>query len=493
MSHHGSVNPDVLDALDAAFFGCVDPRELISKTNDASEVHTPAPVQVGKGRRKRPLTVKPIPSVTDEIGKALTEIVNHRRMGVITTEQAIEMAAEIEKGLRTANKLFAAGRAMKTAAAASDEHVASVASQWGSHSREGAEAVDAAKIAGAKRTAQAGVNATNRKPGIPVKTRKKTTGIEREVDQIVPKPSKIPSHLLAAGAGAGVGVAAGAAGAQALGKPKPQKKAVLAKSGSVQGGSKKEVRTGQALNLVAATGGAHALYLTGKDIAHTAKHGVKTGAHEAPAKLGRVGRAASKVKLLKPIVDNPTRSALAVGGAWGGLHTAELVGDAIAARALHRQSKVAKAADAADVEWRATISKVDTDKRLVFGWCSISKLDGKEVYDLQGDYVPIETTEDAAYRYMLHSRKGGDMHRRVTKHAFGVRDEPLHTADLVESIVVTQEKLDAWGLTQEQLPLGWWVGFKINDDAQWADVKAGKRPAFSIHGSGVRVPVEVPA
>ena len=47
--------------------------------------------------------------------------------------------------------------------------------------------MDAATIAGAKRTAQAGVNATNRKPGIPEKTRKKTTGIEREVDQIVPK------------------------------------------------------------------------------------------------------------------------------------------------------------------------------------------------------------------------------------------------------------------------------------------------------------------
>lgn len=487
MSHHGSVNPDVLGAIDAAFFGCVDARELISKTNDVSEVHTPAPVQVGKGKRKRPLQVKPIPPVTDEIGKALTEIINHRRMGVITTEQALEMAGELEKGLRTANKLFAAGKAMRSARAASDEHVASVASQWGNHGGLGMTVVDNARAEGARKVAQAGHAAAGRNPKIPVKP-KKAKGIEAEVDQVVPKPSKIPGHLLSAGAGAGVGAAA-VVGAQKV-APKKQKGPVV-KSGAATGGSKKEVRTGQALNVLATAGGAHALYLTAKDMAHTAKAGVKTGKHEAVKAPGKLAQVAGKARFLKPIVDNPKRSALAVAGAWGGLHTAELAGDAIAARALHRQSKVAKSAD--DVEWRATISKVNTDKRLVFGWCSISKVNGQEVYDLQGDYVPIETTEDAAYRYMLHSRKGGDMHRRVTKHAFGVKDEPLHTADLVESIVVTKEKLDAWGLTEEQLPLGWWVGFKVNDDAQWADVKAGKRPAFSIHGSGVRVPVEVPA
>lgn len=486
MSHHGSVNPDVMGALDAAFFGCVDPRELIAKANDASEVHTPAPLVVGKGKKKRPLTIKPIPSVTDEIGKALTEIVNHRRMGVITTEQAIEMAAEIEKGLRNANKLYHAAEALGHANAASDAHVASVASQWGKHSREGRQAVADAKRTGARAAATAGAQAAGRpafpKKQLPIKRKK----IEAEVDQIIPKPRKLPGALLAGGAGLAVGGVGGAAAMNAASK----KKGPVAKSGAPTGGSKKEVRTGQALNVVATAGGAHALYLTTKDMAHTAKTGVKTGKHEAVAAPGKIARVAGKARILKPIVDNPKRAALAAAGAWGGLHTAELVGDAIAARALHRQSKVAKSDS---LEWSGTISKVDTDKRLVFGWCSISKVNGEEVYDLQGDYVPIETTEDAAYRYVIHSRKGGDMHRRVTKHAFGVRDEPLHTADLVESMVVTQEKLDAWGLTEKQLPLGWWVGFKVNDDAQWADVKSGKRPAFSIHGSGVRVPVEVPA
>jgi hypothetical protein len=150
---------------------------------------------------------------------------------------------------------------------------------------------------------------------------------------------------------------------------------------------------------------------------------------------------------------------------------------------------IGKRDDDLDLEWSGTISKFDSDKRLVFGWASIAKVNGEPVIDRQGDYVPIETTEDAAYKYVIHSRKGGDMHRRVTKAGFGVKDEPLHTSDLVESVVVTQEKLDAWGLTEEQLPLGWWVGFKVHDDEQWDLVKAGKRPAFSIHGSGRRQPV----
>jgi hypothetical protein len=140
-----------------------------------------------------------------------------------------------------------------------------------------------------------------------------------------------------------------------------------------------------------------------------------------------------------------------------------------------------------DLEWRGEVSKFDTDKRLVFGWCSLSKVDGREVVDLQGDYVPIEETENSAYQYVIHSRKGGDMHRRVGKGFFDDQDAPLHVSDLVESFVVTPEKLEALGLAPDAMPLGWWVGFKVNDDEQWRLVKEGKRPAFSIHGSGKRV------
>jgi hypothetical protein len=103
--------------------------------------------------------------------------------------------------------------------------------------------------------------------------------------------------------------------------------------------SRKELRTGQALNVVAATGGGHAAYMTGRDIVREVRGTTRTGKHEAPAAMGRFASKAAKIKVLKPIAENPKRAALAGLGAWGGLHSAELVGDAIAARTLHSQIK----------------------------------------------------------------------------------------------------------------------------------------------------------
>lgn len=146
--------------------------------------------------------------------------------------------------------------------------------------------------------------------------------------------------------------------------------------------------------------------------------------------------------------------------------------------ALGRQSTVTKA-DTPDVVWTGEIAKMDTDKRQVFGWCSISELNGEPVVDLQGDYVPIEEIEKSAYTYVLTSRKGGDMHSRDG-------EQPLHTSDMIESFVVTPEKLEKMGLPKDALPLGWWVGFKVNDDKQWELVKNQERTEFSIHGKGTR-------
>ena len=149
-----------------------------------------------------------------------------------------------------------------------------------------------------------------------------------------------------------------------------------------------------------------------------------------------------------------------------------------------QSAMVVKKNQEVEYTWEGDISKVDADKRLVFGWCSLSKVNGDPVVDLQGDYIPIEETETSAYRYVIESRKGGDMHRRVSKFN---QDEPLHTADLVESMVFTPEKLQKMGLAPDALPHGWWIGMKVNDDDQWAAVKNGQRLGFSIHGKGRRV------
>jgi hypothetical protein len=137
-------------------------------------------------------------------------------------------------------------------------------------------------------------------------------------------------------------------------------------------------------------------------------------------------------------------------------------------------------ADSPDLTWEGIIEKTDTDKRQVFGYCTVTHVNGEPVVDRQGDYVPLDEIEKAAYTYVVNSRKGGDMHTRDG-------ELPLQTSDMVESFVVTPEKLQTMGLDENAIPHGWWVGFKVNDDKQWEMVKNGERTAFSIHGSGRRV------
>jgi len=133
-----------------------------------------------------------------------------------------------------------------------------------------------------------------------------------------------------------------------------------------------------------------------------------------------------------------------------------------------------------DVVWSGEISKRDDEKRQVFGFCTVTHLNGEAVIDRQGDYIPLDEIEKSAYTYVINSRKGGDMHARDG-------ESPLHTSDMIESFVITPEKLEKMGLADDALPHGWWVGFKVNDDAQWERVKKSERTGFSIHGSGKRV------
>jgi len=122
------------------------------------------------------------------------------------------------------------------------------------------------------------------------------------------------------------------------------------------------------------------------------------------------------------------------------------------------------------------ITKVDEDQRLVFGWASIIKDEvGKVLLDRQDDYIDDEAElEKAAYSYVLHSRDGGEMHIRK-----GV-------STMVESIVLTKEKQAALGVPEGSMPVGWWIGFRVNDDRVWNQVKKGEYIGFSVHGTGQR-------
>lgn len=121
------------------------------------------------------------------------------------------------------------------------------------------------------------------------------------------------------------------------------------------------------------------------------------------------------------------------------------------------------------------ITKIDDDQMLVFGYASVAaKSGGETVVDHQGDMIEPRALEAAAYDYVLRSRDGGLMHQRR-----GV-------ARLVESFVITPEKLASMGLSGGPGDAVWHVGFKVDDPEVWKRVKAGELKAFSIGGRAVR-------
>jgi cation transport regulator ChaB len=121
------------------------------------------------------------------------------------------------------------------------------------------------------------------------------------------------------------------------------------------------------------------------------------------------------------------------------------------------------------------VVKVDSERQHVFGWASVAiAKDGGQVEDLQGDLIDVEELEQAAYDFMLEFRDTGAMHKGE---AIG---------KMIESFVITPDKLEAMGLASDALPQGWWVGFHVNDTQAFDKIKKGEYQGFSIQGSAVR-------
>lgn len=208
-------------------------------------------------------------------------------------------------------------------------------------------------------------------------------------------------------------------------------------------------------------------------------YGLGLGVHEARLKGREIAPAAPRLKQFRTGVKALPRRTKALIP----LEAAGLGGELMATHILHGDTKkktlkqpVAKATG--DFVAEGTFSKFDEDKRLAFGWASVVQKDGLPVIDRQGDYISAEDLEEAAYRYVLNSRIGGDMHKRAG-------EAPHHVSDLVESFVITPEKIAKMGLPPST-PVGWWVGFKVHDEDTWQMVKKGGRTGFSIHGRGKR-------
>lgn len=133
-----------------------------------------------------------------------------------------------------------------------------------------------------------------------------------------------------------------------------------------------------------------------------------------------------------------------------------------------------------EVTKTVVIAKTDPERQIAFGWAYVSKrTDGTDVTDHSGEFVDDPAVlEDAAYLFNLDYREGDEGHTETVK------------AMLVESLVVTKEKLDAWGLDEKQLPLGWWTGWYIEDAEMFAKVKRGELPMLSIGGFAERETVD---
>lgn len=123
------------------------------------------------------------------------------------------------------------------------------------------------------------------------------------------------------------------------------------------------------------------------------------------------------------------------------------------------------------------IYKLDEDKKIVFAWASVIEENGEQLVDKQGDIIFEEDLENAAYNFVLNSRNAGEMH--IKKSGIG---------RLIESVVFTKEKQKALGIDLGKV--GWFVGFKIDNDEVWEKIKKGDYPMMSIGGKGKRENVE---
>lgn len=122
-----------------------------------------------------------------------------------------------------------------------------------------------------------------------------------------------------------------------------------------------------------------------------------------------------------------------------------------------------------DLEKRVAVEKVDEEQRMVWGWAYVCKDEsGSQVVDHSGDVVELEDVHHAAHGFMRDSRQGGVMHEKSGGY-------------VSESLVVTDSVASELGMSTRKR--GWFVGFKVTDDAAWEGVKAGKFRAFSIGGT----------
>lgn len=116
-----------------------------------------------------------------------------------------------------------------------------------------------------------------------------------------------------------------------------------------------------------------------------------------------------------------------------------------------------------------SVLKVDEELGLVFGWAIISKNQGEEYFDVQGDHIPEQSMLKASTDFMLSDRVGKEMHAGGTK------------GTIVFAWPLTTDIAKAMGLETDRT--GLMIAWKPHDVATLEKFKSGEFSGFSIGGS----------
>ena len=124
----------------------------------------------------------------------------------------------------------------------------------------------------------------------------------------------------------------------------------------------------------------------------------------------------------------------------------------------------------------AEVIKTDGERRIAWGWASVSTLKGEIVTDRQGDQITPPEMEKMADRFMLSARTAKAMH------------DGQGVGEVIHSLPLTKELAAALEISADRE--GWIIGMKIHDDATWQMFKDGTLRAFSIGGRAKRKEIE---
>ncbi|MBX9451370.1 MAG: hypothetical protein KL801_05820 [Mesorhizobium sp.] len=121
------------------------------------------------------------------------------------------------------------------------------------------------------------------------------------------------------------------------------------------------------------------------------------------------------------------------------------------------------------------IAKIDTARRIVYGYASVITEKGKPVVDLQGDVIEADELHAAVDEFMKSVRTAKLSH--TTR----------QVGEVIHSLVLTKDIAAALGIDTGGRE-GWIVGMHITDDEVWKSIQSGTSGlgAFSIGATAIR-------